>query len=1004
MNGKIKTKFAALFAVALMITVCVVPVVGNEDVQAADVSSTIPEGISDIEIQFFTEDSTDFSDMIYSANGSKLPASVDPVEWKQVENGSVYINVNKDSEYFGKFLRFGQTGLSNEEIVKIAKAGGQLPLIQTSWMYSDAVDVDIFVNGVEKDGGAPSLTKAGATFDEAEAVSSIRFIGSNVGGSAGLGFAADLSNATGDYKVEVKVGSAVIASEKFSFESDADLLSVTGTVKNKNGTGIKGAKVAYTVDGNAGTYVTKNNGSYDIKFKSGSVVAITGITYDGGAYTFDGGYVFGTITEDKTKDFTANENAGTVTVSSANSAGIKGASITLSWYYQYQTTGGDPAVTTYNISTSAPQGITAGTVKVLGPADDEGKIHFTYTAPSGSLTATGQSNFSYVLINTSVPNATGYTFTQVTLPQTTTDSTKALSAWNAGSYSTTTGTCNMSSGAGSLTAKEMRGSITVDSKNDSLINGATVNLSWYYEYQTTSNSQITYNISTSAPQGITAGTVSVLGASDDNGKIYFTYTAPSGSLTTDGQSNFSYVLINNSMPSATGYTFTQVTLPQTTTDSTKALSAWNAGSYSTTTGTCNMSSGTGYLVAKENSYLIQGTVSAPGIVADSKGKVPELTVSYTNGIGSSVKVDVLTSGVYAYKFYAIEGKSCVITPTLNGYTFTPSSFTTNSAGAAITVPVFVGKSTAEVTKFVDTTVLTPELTVSGNALAPGANGKSVIVDLTYDVNGKQYTTPVKVVSTGTVGSEVYSATFDVAGIAGTYVELISATAAGKQIAYVNGNWTATSTQIKTFYLFDGEENIPVANLTLDLYYGATSIGSITSGSDGFATLEVDSTYNTAGSYKGILNGKYKMTFEPGVDVYAEYVIGDVSEIIGKNLVPVKVGYFAAYNNSEDFVDAVQIAGVNAVMYSAELGSTVDLKAPSIDGFEFVAWMIGGVVVSEDANYTLEVDKSYAVEALYSAVHYEEPAEGLSMNVLVIGIVILILGILAVAYGIISKKQ
>ena len=458
------------------------------------------------------------------------------------------------------------------------------------------------------------------------------------------------------------------------------------------------------------------------------------------------------------------------------------------------------------------------------------------------------------------------------------------------------------------------------------------------------------------------------------------------------------VLINTSAPSATGYTFAPVTLPQTTIESGKALSTYIG------VGTVNVEGGSGAFNAKEKSYLISGTVSAPGIVADSEGKVPELTVSYTNGIGSSVKVDVLTSGVYAYKFYAIEGKSCVITPTLNGYTFTPSSFTTNSAGAAITVPVFVGKSTAEVTKFVDTTVLTPELTVSGNALSPGDSGKAVIVDLTYDVNGKQYTTPVKVVSTGTPGSEVYSATFDVAGIAGTYVELISATAAGKQIAYVNGNWTATSTQIKTFYLFDGEENIPVANLTLDLYYDTTSIGSITSGSDGFATLEVNSTYNTAGSYNGILNGKYKMTFELGVDAYEGYVIGDVSEIIGKNLVPVKVEYFAAYNNSEDFVDAVQIAGVNAVMYSAELGSTVDLKAPSIDGFEFVAWMIGGVVVSEDANYTLEVDQSYAVEALYSAVHYEEPAEGLSMNVLVIGIVILILGILAVAYGIISKKQ
>ena len=52
----------------------------------------------------------------------------------------------------------------------------------------------------------------------------------------------------------------------------------------------------------------------------------------------------------------------------------------------------------------------------------------------------------------------------------------------------------------------------------------------------------------------------------------------------------------------------------------------------------------------------------------------------------------------------------------------------------------------------------------------------------------------------------------------------------------------------------------------------------------------------------------------------------------------------------------------------------------------------------------KVDTTYEVVALYSAVHYEEPAEGLSMNVLVIGIVILILGILAVAYGIISKKQ
>ena len=45
MNGKIKTKFAALFAVALMITVCVVPMVGgSEDVEAATTETVTISG------------------------------------------------------------------------------------------------------------------------------------------------------------------------------------------------------------------------------------------------------------------------------------------------------------------------------------------------------------------------------------------------------------------------------------------------------------------------------------------------------------------------------------------------------------------------------------------------------------------------------------------------------------------------------------------------------------------------------------------------------------------------------------------------------------------------------------------------------------------------------------------------------------------------------------------------------------------------------------------------
>ena len=1046
MNGKIKTKFAALFAVALMITVCVVPVVGNEDVQAADVSSTIPEGISDIEIQLFTEDSKDFSDLIYCANGKGLPEGVDPVEWKEVAlNTGVYINVNKNSEYFGKFLRFGQTGLSNEEIIKLGNDNTWLPLIQVSYMYSET-DLDIVID-VTKDenktinnkkisvAGSNTLNKADVEYSIAECVSTIKFIEANP--TAGLqndpsymNFKANLAGATGEYEVDVKTGGtngAVIASEKFSFESDADLLYVSGTVtdaESSPATPIKGAKVAYKINNAAGTVVTDDNGKYKIEFEPGSVVSITGITYGNGEYTFTGGYDFGTLDAKLSsavdnnagiKDFKANESTGSFTISAANSTGyIKGATVTLAWYYQYATTTtGTSPVKTYNISTAAPQGITAGKVSVLGPSDSSGTVKYTYIAPTGGLTTVGQTELAFMLINNNVPSAAGFTFKAVKLPVTSTDvytdgsittQAQSLSAQAINDNGVYT-VYNSTEQSVNIIANENKGKITVDSKNDNSISGATVNLSWYYEYQTTSNNQITYNISTSAPQGVTAGTVKVLGASNDAGEIFYTYTVPSGSLTNVDQSNLEYVLINNSVPNATGYTFTQVTLPQTTTISTKALSAWNAGSYSTTTGTCNMSSGTGYLVAKENSYLIQGTVSAPGIVADSEGKVPELTVSYTNGIGSSVKVDVLTSGKYAYKFYAIEGKSCVITPTLNGYTFTPVSFTTNSAGADITVPEFVGESTAKVTDYNETSRDIGSVSVSG--FASGDVTNKLVVDLTYDVDGKQYTTPVLVSEvTNDDQSKDYVASFGVAGIAGTYVQLVSASAENYQFSLnAQGKLVAGSSKIMNFYLYDGEPNVPAEGVELTIFDGNDNkLGIIKSDAKGIASLEIP---NNVSQPYAIYDGLYKLTFDTTSSVkYTGYKCANVAGYIDDKDAIVKVTYVSAYNNetTSETIPLEYRAIAPGDSIGADIGDSIALKAPSIDNFEFVAWMVDGVVVSESADYTLKVDGSCNVVALYTAVHYEEPAEGLSMNVLVIGIVILILGVLAVAYGIISKKQ
>ena len=74
MNGKIKTKFAALFAVALMITVCVVPVVDNAGVDAAPVSSTNGEVFEGYDITLYKEGG-DYSGLVYY--GATAPAGVD---------------------------------------------------------------------------------------------------------------------------------------------------------------------------------------------------------------------------------------------------------------------------------------------------------------------------------------------------------------------------------------------------------------------------------------------------------------------------------------------------------------------------------------------------------------------------------------------------------------------------------------------------------------------------------------------------------------------------------------------------------------------------------------------------------------------------------------------------------------------------------------------------------------------------------------------------------------
>ncbi len=968
MNGKIKTEFAALFAVALMITVCVVPVVGNEDVQAA---SAAPEGVSGIEIQLFTEDSTDFSDMVYF-NGNKLPETLDATEWSNY--GQLWININEKSEYFGKFLRWGQVGVGNDEIKQ--KMGITLPMIQTSYITSVDHNVGVKVNEAVEDRGSveTSVTINGNDiyFGEREVISSIKFI--EGAGNETLGINKDALTG-GDYEVELYINGSLVADKKLVFESDNDFKTLKGKVQDAKGNVIEGAVVAYTIDGDADTTKTKTDGTYEIKAKPGSVVNVTGITYENDLFTFDKTYSYGTVVNDvnvlNDNTFAAKEIMGTATVVSKTYDTderylINGVSISMAWWYQ--TTNQD---STFTNSTNAPTGVTkAGTVKVLGKTNDKGVVLFSYVEPT---IASGASVTCVLIANAS--NVTGFTFTKKS-PDASNQEISTNISGASGTDDVSLSDQNGKKATVSFTPNEEIGIATVKSKTNELVVGAEVNMKWWYQTGT----EKPYDVTDDAPEWVTKeGSVTVLGKTDESGNVLFTYTAPT--LASTGGKTFE--LIANASD-INGYTFENKD-PDAQTGESIDNNIKDAG------GTGKATSGKVTLTAKEESYTVSGTIEAPGIEKPEGSKYyPAVTITYTNGVGSTVvldKVEAITDYEYEYSFQVIKGNSTTISISLDGYTFKP--VTTASVYADLTDVNFTGESTAQIMEYV-----VPAVDATGWTVSDLTNLKGKAVTFEYTVDGVEYSTPVVVNGSGV-------ATFK-ASYVNTNVQVLvlsSVSAEGYNVDLSSGSVTTTTVTPVKFFFYSNKIDVPVAGLELTIMNGNKVAGTITTDKNGTASLDIVNV----GGLTAIYDGIYKTDIEsvPGTDsLYG----ADVKSWIP--VAQVTVQYISSVNNSDvvgGAVGGLPVADA-AYKFAAMPGDSVALKAPSIDNFEFVAWMVDGVVVSESADYTLKVDGDCHVDALYSAVHYEEPAEGLSMNVLVIGIVILILGILAVAYGIISKKQ
>ena len=1005
MNGKIKTKFAALFAVALMITVCVVPVVGNDGTDAAPVSSTNGEVFEGYDITLYKEGG-DYSGLVYYGEDPKIAGYT----VKAAISGDNAYYYNPETE---KFLTVDQV-----PGYVPTKATYGFPMIQFVYSYDDAdVNTINYTVKINKDNvnkfsfDTASLPDSGLKNDRSQGVLTVQMGTGNF--THKLGLASEMI--AGDFEVVVEATQGVTKQIINKTVNAGEAITVSGTIMDASNQPIKavysnngktfesGMKVDLRVgNNNQSNWVpTDANGKYTLNVAVGSTVSVAGVSYFVGttendnAYTFEKEtYSFGTITGSDTKDFTAKESTGSVKIQSANGKSISGATIaSMDWYYQYQTTtvSGSTSSTKYTLGTTAPANYIDNTPVILGESDENGNIYFTYAEPKINPAYTGTSDVTisltdYKLVNTATPTATGgYTFTTYVAPSAYANS-DSQTVTLASQIDASKGTYNMLNGT--ISAKENLGSVTIQSANGNPIVGATISMAWYYQYQTTtvsgSTSSTKYTLGTTAPANYIGNTPVILNTtgSDKDGNIYFTYAEPKINPSYVAQSGITisltdYKLVNIVAPTATGYTFTTCVAPSTYANS-DSQTVTLASQIDASKGTYDLVT-TSVIKSTTNTYLVSGNVGVEGA-----------SIGQVGGFGTNIKSDKTGN----YEFYVAEGMSAVITPTLANNQFTPASFTTPSMSKDITVNFekVIAESNPPVVYYE----------------VVGIDGE---VTFTYSIDGEEATSVVTgAIPAASAPGAKPVAKLELSAKYGSQIE-VSATAENYDIPAFDG-YSVIAVEMFTHYFNTINNGGSISGAAFDLtytYLNEEVTVALTADENGIAKVSIPKSVSST-TFIASKDGKV-------VDMASDNFNVGLKEVSGKvvNLndyypadasATVSIVYGAVYNVEDVSYGPVAYESFVGTATSETVVKSIALKAPKIDNFEFVAWMVDGVVVSESADYTLVVEdgEAYKAVALYSAVHYEEPAEGLSMNVLVIGIVILILGILAVAYGIISKKQ
>ncbi len=984
MKSTMKSAFAFI-AVALMIMVAVVPMVSVfTEENGVDAAASTTSGVSDIKVQLFekkdaTEPASYYADLIYCSNDThKLPKTVNATQYVEMKGG-VWMNVDEKSADYGKFLTYGKTGMTTEQILaQSVEGGGWLPLIQVSATYNSAFNWNV---SVTKDGGTSygesgdiKLQKEGYdgtkySFPATQVVSTIKISQDAAGNSAYMG----LDDIVGKYVVDVKVNGV---SEKKETLTIGDYVEISGTLSPAEGTyAIAGATIKYTVDGKEETAVSKETGAYDFKVLKGSVVVFKSITYPGDVFTFKGLKSLGTVTSKTTLDIGAEQSITTVTVTDKSSIAvpIKDAKLTLSWYQEKEKDG------KYYVKS------VSGVAKICGNSGIDGVISVAYIKP------TVEEGYKAILVGTaSLASGDYYTFDTNSVTQNTSGEGTSIE-----SQLTKEGTkiiySNTSATSPTFKAKESTLTVTVKEAGDeNPVVGATVTASFYeVKDSTTSGKKDIKSL---------AGSIKSIGTTGEEGTVKLTYVAPTG---TAGYS--AWMLI--SATSAPGFTFANKTALTTgsTVDTIEKQIEGCSATVAITVGSTDP-----VVNAKETAFRVD--VKATNVPA---GK--SVTFNYTDGIGTSVvsgKATASSSDVTAC-FYVLKDKSPAITATLDGYVLKYGKYTTWTVPTVtdnISTPIeFVATSTTETIS-----LGIPNVYGSGGKVTDVSTGQRFSVSLPsiannkpvtfeYTVDGVTYKNTV-LSKDGTASLYVYSWN--------SIIAFTSVTAPGYTVSIVDGA------------IADGPAKV-IKEYTITFKDGSAATANVVVGIDVAVYLDVDKAPIATVKANAIGVAKFK-TEEIGakmvyfkcngvfvskvfVDTTFAYDV-DISAAI--KAAPVKVteytvNYFATDVNANASDSDHTAYSMIMAPQIVNVGSDVKINAPEVSGYKFVGWMMDGKIVSADAEYTLNVTTNplEKVNAIYEQHLVSEPKDGgIDSTTLIIGIAAVVIALIAVIYAVIQKKQ